>query len=109
MPPDVAAWIARSPLQLHADADALCERFATKRTWPKTDGDLRTVLFLRSLFAAEQFLSRSSRDYQERRHSTPAQWLSHFLVAGWYHDWRPWAQFHFGTTWSFPFDPWKLN
>ena len=109
MPRDIPQWLADSTLRLNAKADACASFFAKHKRWQKSHGDLRIMLFLRSIFAAEAFLSRQIRASPHPESGTACRFLEHFLTSGWYHEWERWSQLHFGVSWNLPFDPWSLN
>ena len=109
MPSDIPDWLGKSSLSLNTKADGCVEFFVKYRRWQGVEGELRTMLFLRSIFAAEAFLSRESRAYPHPEYGTEQTYVEHMLSSGWYHEWHGWAHLHFSGSWDLPFNPWELN
>ncbi|MFH0878572.1 MAG: hypothetical protein V2A34_02555 [Lentisphaerota bacterium] len=107
MPKDVMKWLQDSTLELNAKADGCAAFFVKYGHWEKAEGDLRIMLFLRSIFACEAFHSRKNRAYHGPESHKTDLFLEHFLTAGWYHEWHGWAHLHFSGEWNLPFDPWN--
>lgn len=106
MPENPVAWVAGSTLRLNAEADGLVAHFIEHGRWPRVDGDVRIMLFLRSLFAAELLHSRASRAYPGPAQQTGMTHLRSSLESTWYHEWPAWVLLRFGGRWELPHEPW---
>jgi hypothetical protein len=107
LPRALPEWIEEANRSHSNDADLACAAFLQNGSFPEAHGDLKTLLFLRVIFASERCAARWRRG-EHRPVQKASVHLLLYLTDTWTREWRPWAEYHFGGEWSFPFDPWSI-